>query len=442
MPLAEQAEIEDAITRGLFYPGTPILRNAGSSLNMASCHSWIVHDSIEEIMEAASVSAKCFKSGGGGIGLDLSELQPSSTTLKYIKRTADLGEYGRAGGPVGFWPLFMTISSVIGKWRSGKPSGSMGTLNWSHPDARAWASCKRTGEQFRESNLTVTIDDWSLLSSDDQEFIAENAWFNGTPGVAFLDNINADNPVMDLCGRMTTLNVCSEICGFHASSCVLASTNLLDAIEQIGDWTKLRYATKLQVRLLDHVIDVNHFPHRAFQQQAQMIRQIGVGVMGWADLLEREGIRYASDECNALADEVSAVIAGAAEKASWDLAYEKGGYLPHHERNAIRQAIAPNGHIAPLARLSPSICLDFNDPAQYAESLRLSPEKHVRHLAAWARHTDSGISYTLPLHNEATVKEVVEALDLAHGLGIKTLSVYRDGSRAGQPCSATGTCSI
>ena len=438
MPLAEQDEVEEAITQGLFYPGTPILRNAGSALNMSSCHSWIVGNSIDEIFEAASVAAKVFKSGGGGIGLDLSELQPSSTPLRYIKRGVGIGQYGRAAGPVGFWPLYMVTAVIIGKWRSGKPSGAMGTLNWSHADARLWASCKREDGRFNESNLTVTVDDWDALSRDDQVFLSENAWLNGTPGLAFLDNANANNPVLHEYGRMTTLNVCSEVIGWHGTPCVLSSTNLPKVIERLGAWGELRRVTKLQVRLLDRILDVNHYPDRVFQQQAQLVRQLGVGVMGWNDLLIREGIRYASLECNELADEVSAVIAEAALDASWKLAREKDGYLLDRPRNAIRQSIAPNGHIAPLAGVSPSICLNFNDPVQYSESLRLSPELHIRHLAVWARHTDSGISYTLPLRNDATVDEVVALFTLAHEMGIKTLSVYRDNSRAGQPCSITG----
>jgi len=435
MPLSEQEEIEAAISAGLFYPGTPILRNAGSSLNMLSCHSWQVGNSLEAIMEAVTVAAIVFKSGGGGLGLDLSLLQPSSTPLRYITRQTDIEEFGQAGGPLGFWPLFMMVSKVIGKWRSGKPSGSMGTLNWSHPDARRWASCKRNDGQFNESNLTITVDDWSALSLVDRQFIAENAWFNGTPGVAFLDTINADNPAFDLCGRKTTLNVCSEVHGWHATSCVLSSLVLPRVIKSLGDWDELRRVMRLQVRLLDRVLDVNHYPHRDFQQQAQLVRQIGAGAMGWADLLRREGIAYASPACNELADEIGAVMAEAAEAASWELARERGGYAPGRPRNVSRLALAPNGHIARLASVSPSICLDFNDPAQYGESLRLTPEQHVRHLASWARHV-GGVSYTLPLKNECTPDEVLDALDLAHHLGVPSLSVYRDGSREGQPCKA------
>jgi len=105
-------------------------------------------------------------------------------------------------------------------------------------------------------------------------------------------------------------------------------------------------------------------------------------------------------------------------------------------------ALAPNGHIAHLAGTSPSICLDFNDPVQYGESLRLTPTQHIQHLAAWAAHIDGGISYTLPLRNDCTPDNALAVFDLAHHLGIKSLSVYRDGSREGQPCKADGTCAI
>lgn len=442
MPLGEQSEMCYAIDAGLLYPGTPILRNAGSRLNMLSCHSWVVEDSIEEIFEAATVAALVFKSGGGGIGLDLSNLQPSSSPLRYIKRSADIGQYGKASGPLGFWPLFMTISAIIGKWRSGKPSGSMGTLNWAHPDSHVWVSCKRKDGQFNESNLTITIDNWSNLSIEDQMFIAESAWYNGTPGVCFLDNANANNPVLKECGRMTTLNVCSEVIGWHATACVLSSLNLPRVIKRLGDWTRLREIARLQTRLLDRVLDVNHYPHRAFRQQAQKLRQIGNSLMGWGDLLKREGIEYGGATCNDLANELSREFADATNKASWELAGKKGGYMPGRARNVYRRSIAPNGHIAPLAGVSPSIYLNFNDPAEYAESLRLSPGAHVRHLAVWAANVDSGISYTLPLRNDSTPEDVKDVFTLAYELGIKSLSVYRDGSRKGQPCKADGTCDL
>lgn len=439
MPLGEQEEMEDALTRGLFYPGSPISRNAGSNLNMLSCHSWIVGNSIEEIFEAAKVAARVFKSGGGGIGLDLSNLSPSNEKLKYIKN--DDGT-ARASGPLGFWPLFMVAGEVVGRWRSGKPSGTMGTLNWKHHDARAWASCKKEDGEFNESNLTVTIDDWDDLSSKDQIFIAIQAARNGTPGVAFLDNANIDNPVLKECGPMTTLNVCSEIIGYHATSCLLASINLPKVVRRLGDWAELWRVMKLQVGLLDRIIDINPYPHRQFQQQAQRLRQIGCGLMGWATLLTREGIEYAGADCLSLADEIGKELASAALDASLELAKEKGGYMAGRPRNAFRMAIAPTSHLSSLAGVTSSICLDFNDPAEYAKWLSLPPKAHLKHLATWGPHIDSGISYTLPLENNPDVGEVRDVFDLAHQMGIKTLSVYPDGSRDGQPCNIEGDCGL
>ncbi len=439
MPLGHQEEMMDALMRGLFYPGSPILRNAGSNLNMLSCHSWVVGNSIEEIFEAAKIAGQVFKSGGGGIGLDLSNLSPSDEILKYIKN--DDGT-ARASGPLGFWPLFMMAGEVVGRWRSGKPSGTMGTLNWSHHDAGAWASCKKRDGRFNESNLTVTIDNWGDLSSDDQMFIATQAARNGTPGVAFLDNANVDNPVLAEYGRMTALNVCSEIIGYHAASCLLASINLPAVVQRLGDWAELRRVMKLQVRLLDRIIDINPFPHRQFQQQAQRLRQIGCGLMGWATLLKREGIEYAGPDCLSLADEVGRELASAALAASLELAEEKGGYMAGRARNAFRMAIAPTSHLSSLAGVTSSICLDFNDPAEYAKWLSLPLEIHLRNLEVWARHVDSGISYTLPLENNPDVGEVRDVFSLAHSLGIKTLSVYPDGSRHGQPCNIEGECGL
>lgn len=427
MPLESQQEIEHAIANRWFFPGTPILRNAGSSKNMASCHTWAVEDGTEGTMGAVAAAARVFESGGGGIGFDLSSLQPRGQL---------------AIGPLGFWSLFTTVASVISDQNAGKPNAAMGTLNWAHADAKEWATCKKNGGRFETSTLSVTVDAWDDLPRIEKMTIAKNAWHNGDPGVVFLDNVNRDNLDIEKYGRMTTANVCSEVFGWHKTSCFLASLNLPAVVQKLGDWDRLRQTARLQTQFLDRIVDINHYPDRGFWRQAQAMRQLGVGWMGWNTLLKREGIQYASRDCNDLANEIGSIIAVATHTTSWELATKKKGYTKERKRNYTLRAIAPTGHLAPFAGVSPSVCLDFNDPAQYAQSLQLSPTEHLRHLAIWASHVDGGISYTLPLRNSTKPEEVLDALDLAHSLGIKSLSVYRDKSKSRQPCTTdTGMCS-
>ena len=254
--------------------------------------------------------------------------------------------------------------------------------------------------------------------------------------LAYITNSNDKTPsgYPRLSGIIT--KNCSEIFMYHAGSCVLGSLVLPNVIEQLGDWALLRKNTRLLTRFLNRVIDVNHYPLAAIAQQTRKVRRIGVGVMGWATLLKREGIPFVSDVALSLASDIARNIYEAADLESWELAKVDGGYLPGRRRNATVMAIAPTGHIARIAGVSHSIYAD------YTVGLGMSVEQHLDHVAAWQRWVDNAVSYTISFPNDAPVKVVDRAFRGAHERGLKAISVYRDGSREGQPCNVEGTCQI
>jgi len=229
---------------------------------------------------------------------------------------------------------------------------------------------------------------------------------------------------------------CSEIPLYHAGSCVLASINLCRTIPNLGDFSRFKDVVKLVVKFLNRVIEVNHYPLAEIAQATRRTRNIGVGVMGWADLLREHGIPYTSQDALDIARELATTLYTAADLASWDLAQQDGGYLPDRRRNATVTCIAPTGHISRLAGVSPAIYPD------YAEALQMSPEDHLNMVEAWQKGIDNAISYTVCFAEDQPVDFVDAVYRGAHDRGLKCMSVYRDNSRKGQPCKVDGTCSL
>ena len=226
---------------------------------------------------------------------------------------------------------------------------------------------------------------------------------------------------------MRAVSACGEVPHYDYGSCVLGSIALPRVIGRLGDWDLLTETTGFAVRFLGRVIDVNHWPLAAIGSQARRTRDIGIGVMGWADLLEREGIPFVSTDALDLAREIATRVKGAAIIESWRLADERGGYLPGRRRNRILTAIAPTGTISRLAGVSPSIYPD------YKTMLGMSPDQHLYLLWAWQRWVGNGISYTASIPGDASLDIVDRLFRGAWERGLKAISVYRDGSRAGQP---------
>jgi len=444
MPISLQDEVREALERKLFLPGTPVLRNANAqgSLNMLSCHNIQIGNSIEEIWQAAQHMALIFKSGGGGVGIELSKLAPRGTRLKYIS-PSQLGN-GVATGPTSFLELYTMTGRLIGPARSGKDAGIMCLLSAHHEDVIEWVTAKNEDGKLELCNLSCSFEIGpDSVSADVWQRIVYQAWMNGTPGVAFLDNINDDNDMLEEYGPIETLNVCAENPAYSYEGCVLSSILLHNAVSSLGNWDELQRVARLQTLFLNRVVDRNHYPLLQFRESAHDLRRIGGGVMGFQTLLKREGIPMYSEEANAIGKEMARQIYKASHSASWELAKEEGGgYRPGCRRNVSLMAIAPNGHGAMLGNCSPSIYCNLYDHEEYREHLAATPEQHINHIAAWQGEVDGGVSYTVSIPNDSTPSRVDEIFRRAYDAGIKAVSVYRDQSRAGQPCTTDGSCSL
>lgn len=436
MEPAYRRDTLEAVARHHFLPSTPILRNAPGVLNMPSCHNLKVGNSVEAIWSAAKETAIILKSGGGGVGLEFSDLgSAKGPPLKRLYHDTDID--GRPSGPVSFLKLFDVTGAMVGRSRSGKPSGLMGLLSAHHPDVAEWIMAKDVDGRFSAFNLSVSLNHGpDEMDAKLWDLICKQAWKNGTPGIVFLDNVNVYNPMLMELGPIETVNVCAENPAYPYGSCVLGSLVLPNLIKQIGEYDELRRMTKLAVRILDRVIDVNPYPLVALREQAEDLRRIGIGIMGANEIYQLAGVEYASLEANAIAHDIAIIIYDAANEASRELAREKGGYRLGKRRNVSLMAIAPNGHIGQLVNCSPSIYMDLYDPKQYACYLGLTPEQHVDHIAAWQQVVDGGISYTATIPNDSTPEIVDRLFRYAYERGLKAMSVYRDGSRAGQPCES------
>lgn len=441
MPLSEQEEIADAIEQKLFLPSSSILRCAGiGSLNLGSCHALEVGNSIEQIWRADGEVARILKSGGGGVGIDLSKLSPRGTPLKY-KWSSSIPEENIATGPVSFLPKFEDTSLILGGAVPGKAPGLLVSLNIEHKDFILFITAKDKG-QFKRFNFTVTVDHWPSVPSWKKDLIAERILYNGDPALGFLDNVNMDNPLLKELGWMRLFNICGEVPSWPYDVCFLASANL-PLLLKTGNYSELRRIARLIVRFLDQAVEKNPYPLRKQQEFARKNRRIGAGVMGATDWAYSFGFDYASEEGIAAATEVARIYREAVENASIELAAETRPFRKDANRcNAIMLSAAPNGHIAKVAGVSPSIYPRLYDPVEYAKALKLTPEQHVNIIMAWQKSFDGGVSYTANLPSDTTVSTVRELLDRFHAVGGKAIALYRDGSYAEQPCSINGSCDL
>lgn len=411
-----------------FIPNSPMLISANKpgGRNLMACHVVHVEDSIDGILEAAKHAAAIFKSGGG-IGFEMSGISPAGTQLQYAPG-------GRASGPVSFMKIYNTLASVIleGGLRR---AAMMATLNASHSDIMEFIGCKTVDGELANFNISVTLDAGpDAVAPAAWQAICQNAYNNGEPGVVFLDHINRDNPLVNDLGRMIAVNACSEQPLYDFGSCVLGHIVLPRAITKPGDYQELRRIVALGVRFLNRGIDVNHYPLHRFAQVARDIRNIGLGVMGWADLLAAHDIPFVSGDALQLADEIGSVIYSTANDESERLAERDGGYRPGQRRNAFLTTIAPTGHTARLAGVENSIY------PTYSIGMKMSPDEHLDHIAVWQKYIDSAISYTISFPNNAPESIADRIFRGAYERRIKVISIYRDESRAGQPCSIDGDC--
>ena len=466
-------EFYEIMAKLLFMPNSPTLMNAGRPSphgQLAACFVVGVEDSMDSICEALRKQMLIHKSGGG-TGFNFSKLRSEGAKVNSTN--------GRASGPVSFMGLFDKATETVqqGGMRRG---ANMGILNIDHPDIRKFIHCKDKDGTITNFNISVGVSDSFMKKAEENPCgdeaallaeIAASAWRTGDPGIIFLDAINRGNTTPEL-GELTATNPCGESPLYPNEACNLGSINLsLLVRDGEFDYETLRGVAAVAARFLDDVIEINDYPLPEISQAVKQTRKIGLGVMGWADLLFRLRVPYDSEEALALAENIMRTIRETACETSVELGREKGvpETLAHlGRRNATLTCIAPTGTIALLAGCSSGIeplfalehtrvrtqidgkkvvmkqvnrCyeearkegLDEETMKKvFVTSHDISPAAHVRMQGSFQKYTDLAVSKTINLRHECGVKDVIGAYTLAWKEGCKGITIYRDGSKQSQ----------
>ncbi|MFW6373223.1 MAG: adenosylcobalamin-dependent ribonucleoside-diphosphate reductase [Thermodesulfobacteriota bacterium] len=490
---ATAEEFEAAIASLSFMPNSPCLMHAGRPLGqLAACFVLPVEDNLEAIFQTLKDTALIHQTGGG-TGFSFSKLRPRGDTI--------FPASGVAGGPLSFIQLFDNATYLIDRHRV-RPGANMGVLPVNHPDIEEFIRSKETAGILRNFNISVAIDDefirclkngadYPLLHprtgvavgrkdpSAILDRIVESAWRSGDPGLLFLDRINQANPTPRF-GRLEATNPCGEQPLLPYESCTLGSINLTKIIRDGDiDLTELARLAKLAVHFLDNVIEINRYPLRQVEEWSRTNRKIGLGVMGFADLLILLGVPYRSERAAGLAERIMACIQAAAEAASAELA-ERRGNFPAFEhsifpgkgirkrRNATLTTVAPTGTISLIAGVSsgiePVFCFEterrvvdtiFKEVHPIYDRFRregkpipkdifqsawdIDPEWHLEIQAVFQKFTDNAVSKTVNVPQSATPEDIRKLFMRAVELKVKGITVYRDQSIENQILSA---CSV
>ncbi len=475
-----------------FMPNSPTLTGAERQMCLSACFVLPIEDSLDGIFETVKNAALVHKEGGG-TGFDFSRIRPAGS---FVRKTQ-----GIASGPVSFLKVIDAGTEAV-KQGGTRRGANMGVLRVDHPDITHFITMKRDGITAQNFNISVAITDafikaihekapYDLINPTDGsvagqanaqeifDLIVDSAWNNGDPGLIFIDKVNRLNPTAAQ-GPIRATNPCGEQPLHDYEACNLGSINLLNLFDAKAadgiDWEKFRTIIQLGIRFLDDVIDVNLYPLEKIDKMAKANRRIGLGVMGFADLLIRLGIAYNSKEARAMGRKLISFMKEEAVSASRQLAetrgsfpnIEKSVYKGKKMRNASVLTIAPTGTISRIAGCSSSIepifafqviskILDseisdihplFKEwqekhpgetpPAYFVTAQEVAPSDHLTMQAVFQEYVDSAVSKTINFPNAATREDIAAAYLQAFSMDIKGITVYRDGCRAVQVLNKAG----
>ncbi|HBQ21779.1 MAG TPA: adenosylcobalamin-dependent ribonucleoside-diphosphate reductase [Deltaproteobacteria bacterium] len=456
--IADNHEIEEKFYHMLsqleFLPNSPTLMNAGTELGqLSACFVLPIEDSMESIFDTLKNTALIQKSGGG-TGFNFSKLRPKHSPIQSTQ--------GVSSGPLSFISIFNAITDTI-KQGGTRRGANMAILNIDHPDISEFIHSKETPGSLTNFNISVAVTEkfmeavkrGELKATSLFDQIVKAAWKTGDPGLIFIDRVNSDNPTPHL-GPIESTNPCGEQPLLPFESCNLGSINLNKFLKGGEvDWDRLEEITKLGVRFLDNVIEVNHYPLQKIEDISRANRKIGLGIMGLADVLIKKNIPYNSEAALKFSEELMSFIYKKAHEASEELAKERGAFPNFKEstyfkegkaplRNATVTSIAPTGTLSIIAGCSSGIEPIFAKsfirhvlegeklPETYPESCvtahEISPEWHIRMQALFQKYSDSAVSKTVNLKHEATINDIRKAYLLAYELRCKGITVFRDRS--------------